>query len=222
MEDLVKISVLFTVKYGVNLELVNLDECNADEPDAVYFVSRTEKNNGISAIVRLIPEVEPNPAHTLSVAGGGSVLSTFYQPKPYYSGRDLYVLIPKTEMDVTHMLFYAYCIQLNKYKYNYGRQANRTLKDILIPSTIPQDFRGIEQVVLKSLQDISLDSLPVMNISHTEKISQMKPHKRIGLPDEELAEKYESGKAPMKKLMKAMLDTPPSNNEPKKIKKSQQ
>ncbi len=30
-------------------------------------------------------------------------------------------------------LFYSSCIEANKYKFNYGRQANRTLKDLLIP-----------------------------------------------------------------------------------------
>ena len=39
-------------------------------------------------------------------------------------------------MSVIEMLFYEKCISLNKYKYNYGRQANKTLKDILIPSKI--------------------------------------------------------------------------------------
>jgi hypothetical protein len=32
------------------------------------------------------------------------------------------------------MLFYCNCLRANKYKYNYGRQANRTLKDLLVPS----------------------------------------------------------------------------------------
>ena len=31
------------------------------------------------------------------------------------------------------MLFYCVCLRANKYRYNYGRQANRTLKDIMLP-----------------------------------------------------------------------------------------
>ena len=31
-------------------------------------------------------------------------------------------------------LFYCSCIEANKFRFNYGRQANRTLKDLLIPS----------------------------------------------------------------------------------------
>ena len=137
MNRLVKLSDLFDAKYGVNLELINLDQCNSTEKNAIPFVSRTEKNNGVSAYVYEMPIIEPNPAHTLSVAVSGSVLSTFYQPKPYYSGRDLYVLIPKKDFSPIEMLFYAKCISTNKYRYSYGRQANKTLRDILLPRTPP-------------------------------------------------------------------------------------
>lgn len=140
MNNLVKISDIFEIKYGVNLELVNLEQCNSTSFDSIPFVSRTEKNNGVSAYVYKLIDLEPNPGHTLSVAGGGSVLSTFYQPIPYYSGRDLYVLIPKNKMTEIEMLFYAKCIFSNKYKYNYGRQANKTLKDILIPKNAPKEL----------------------------------------------------------------------------------
>ena len=77
--------------------------------------------------------MEPNPPHTLSVAAGGSVLATFYQSEPYYSGRDLYYLVPKENLSVKEMLVYSKVISLNKHKYSYGRQANKTLKELLIP-----------------------------------------------------------------------------------------
>lgn len=141
LNDLIKISELFEIKYGVNLELVNMLECDINHPNAIAFISRTESNNGISAYVEEDFDISPNPAHTLSVAGGGSVLSTFYQPKPYYSGRDLYYLVPKVRMSVVEMFFYAKCISSNRYKYNYGRQANKTLKEIKIPKKIPQKLR---------------------------------------------------------------------------------
>jgi len=153
MNKLVKISDLFNVIYGVNLELVNLTQCKSTDKNAVPFVSRTENNNGVSAYVEMELDVEPNPAHTLSVAGGGSVLSTFYQSFPYYSGRDLYVLVPKIKMSVIEMLFYAKCISANKYKYNYGRQANKTLKNILIPSQIPEELKNKLTTYHKELEE---------------------------------------------------------------------
>src|SRR5690606_10133167 len=52
----------------------------------------------------------------------------------YYSGRDLYYLKPKLNLSKKQMLFYCIVIRSNKYRYSYGRQANKTLRDILIPS----------------------------------------------------------------------------------------
>jgi hypothetical protein len=160
MNKLVKISDLFEAKYGVNLELINLDQCNSTEKNAIPFVSRTEKNNGVSAFVYEMFNIEPNPAHTLSVAVSGSVLSTFYQPKPYYSGRDLYVLIPKKDFSTIEMLFYAKCISTNKYRYSYGRQANKTLRDILLPKTPPtklmNDLSAFKNVVSEKLKQSSI------------------------------------------------------------------
>lgn len=140
---MLEINEIFDVKYGVNLELINLDECEKNDSDSISFVSRTEKNNGVSAYVHKLTDVKPNPADTLSVAGGGSVLSTFYQGEEYYSGRDVYVLIPKKKYSEIEMLFYAFCIRQNKYRYNYGRQANKTLKDIIVPETMPESWRNL-------------------------------------------------------------------------------
>lgn len=124
-----KLSDLFDCWYGVNLELVNCQVSNKGIP----FVSRTSNNNGVVARVELIPGIEANPAHTLSLAGGGSVLSCFYQDEEYYSGRDLFILSPKETMTKNEMLLYSYIIEANKYKYNYGRQANKTFRDLMLP-----------------------------------------------------------------------------------------
>jgi len=129
---MIKIQDLFEVKYWVNLEFLDC-EPRLKSKWGISFVSRTAKNNWVVWCVEEIEDIEPNPWHTLSVAWWWSVLSTFYQKEPYYSWRDLYILIPKQELNELQMLYYAFAIESNKYKYNYGRQANRTLKDILIP-----------------------------------------------------------------------------------------
>jgi hypothetical protein len=126
----VKISDLFDVIYGSNLELNSLTKT----PDGINFVSRTAKNNGVSAKVKRIKNVAPIEGPVLSVAGGGSVLETFLQLEPFYSGRDLYVLRPKSTMTPDELLFYCCCVRANMFRYSYGRQANRTLKDLDIPS----------------------------------------------------------------------------------------
>lgn len=125
-----KVSDLFWVNYGVNLELNALEQ----DMNGINFVSRTSKNNGVSAKVKRISSVEPLPAGTITVAGGGSVMETFLQMAPYYSGRDLYYLTPKVAMSNEVKLYYCHCLRSNKYKFSYGRQANVTLPDLQIPT----------------------------------------------------------------------------------------
>lgn len=126
---LVPVSKLFKVVYGSNLELNALEI----DPEGVNFVSRTAMNNGVSAKVKLVDGLEPIEAGVLTVAGGGSVAETFLQPEPFYSGRDLFYLQPLVPMTVEQKLFFCMCIRANKFRFNYGRQANKTLPELLIP-----------------------------------------------------------------------------------------
>lgn len=126
---MVELQDIFNVKYGVNLELNKLSQT----VDGINFVSRTAKNNGVSAVVKKIEGKAPIPAGVITVSGGGSVLEAFLQPKPFYSGRDLYYLEPKFDLTDSQKLYYCACIRANKYRYSYGRQANRTLKYLKVP-----------------------------------------------------------------------------------------
>lgn len=142
-----KVRDLFTVKYGINMEL---DACEITKDKVgINFVSRIAVNNGVTARVKPIEGKTPQPAGILSCAASGSVLSTFVQTKPFYSGRDLYLLIPKVEMRLEEKLFYCHCIKMNAYRYRYGRQANKTLKDIELPP--PPDW----------LKTYTIDYLPI-------------------------------------------------------------
>ena len=124
----VRLDSLFDVVYGVNRDLNKMTIVEKGIP----FVSRKSGNNGISAFVSATHD-KFNPAHTISVAGGGSVLEAFYQPKKYYSGRDLFYLKPRENMSKEVMFFYCACIRKNKYRYSYGRQANKTMRSLLVP-----------------------------------------------------------------------------------------
>lgn len=127
---MVPLSEIFDVWYGVNLEVVNSEVV----PIGIPFVSRQSVNNGIVCHVKRMDDVEPNPSHTLSIAVSGSVLSTFYHDYEYYSGRDIYIAKPKVDLTKEEMLYYCYVIEQNKYRYNYGRGANKTFRSILVPS----------------------------------------------------------------------------------------
>lgn len=128
--DMVPIREIFEVSYGANLELNKMTV----DPNGIPFVGRSERNNGVTARVVEIAGKVTNPAGSLSIAGGGSVLATFLQLEPYYSGRDLFYAVPKIDMSNDTKLFYCLAIRLNRYRFNYGRQANRTLRDLLVPS----------------------------------------------------------------------------------------
>lgn len=143
----VPLSDLFYVEYGTDLELNKLKQ----DPSGINFVSRNRKNNGVVAKVLPIEGLEPNPAGTISVAlGSSSVLFSFLQEEPYYSGRDLAYLTPKIDMTKKQLLFYCSCIIKNRYKYNYGRQANKTIGKLLIPciDDIPE---WVEKIELKDI-----------------------------------------------------------------------
>ncbi len=131
-----KVEELFVVRYGLNLELNSLIR----DDDGINFVSRTAKNNGVSAKVKPVSYIKPLPAGTITVAGGGSVMESFLQTSPYYSGRDLYYLTARVPMTNEQKLFYCLCLRKNKYKFSYGRQANVTLPDLQMPTldSIPE------------------------------------------------------------------------------------
>ena len=153
--ELAKLSEIFNIYYGNSLELNSLDIVNNDI-EGINFVSRTSKNNGISAIVKKHKNVIPFKAGLITVAVGGSVLETFLQPKQFYTGYHVMILEPKEKITDIQKLFYCYCIKRNKYRYNYGRQANRTLKDIEIPKKIPNWVNNLK------LQDYSELSEPML------------------------------------------------------------
>lgn len=129
-----KVEDLFEVEYGTNLELNHLKKVSSA---GINFVSRTRKNNGVSAIVERLNSIEPLPEGLITVATSGTVMESFVQPFPFYSGRDVYYLKPKKDMGLNLKLFYCMCLKRNKFKYSYGRQANRTLKSLELPDEIP-------------------------------------------------------------------------------------
>lgn len=129
----VPVSELFDVRYGHSLELNRLLRTGSE--NGVAFVSRKMGDNGISAFVEPIPDVEPAPAGDISCAlGGNGVLTTHLQEQPFYVGRDVAILRPKVVLSKAQILFYCLCIKSNRFRYSYGRQANKTLRSLLIPA----------------------------------------------------------------------------------------
>jgi len=130
-----KVKDLFELQQGNGFELIHI---GAAENSNVNFVSRTSQNNGVVAKVDKVEDTEPFSAGNITVALGGSVLSAFVQLKPFYTAFHIMVLEPKLDMTLAEKLYYCMCIKVNAYRYSYGRQANKTLKDIELPDAIPK------------------------------------------------------------------------------------
>jgi hypothetical protein len=127
------VSDVFDVRYGHSLELNVLEQSNSK--DGVAFVSRQMGYNGISAYVSPIAGLEPAPAGEISCAlGGNGVLTTYIQERDFYCGRDVAILRPKVNLTKLQILFYCLCIKANRYRFGFGRQANKTLSKLRVPS----------------------------------------------------------------------------------------
>lgn len=128
---------LFDIEYGQSLALNALTQTTNES--GVAFISRTAKNNGISAWVEPILGVDPFPAGLLTVClrSRNYTLSTFVQVQPFYCGYHIYVLRPKEPMELREKLWWAQCIQANRYRYNFGRQANTSFANLTLPDVVP-------------------------------------------------------------------------------------
>lgn len=160
---MVELQEIFDINYGHSLELNKLTEFS----DGINYISRTAKNNGVSARVLQPDRLEPIQGGTITVSLGGSVLEAFLQNEPFYTGYHIYCLVPKAKMSTAEKLYYCACIRANKYRYSYGRQANRTLRQLLVPSLseIPSwindvdlnPFKGASQAITTNIK-IDLDT----------------------------------------------------------------
>ena len=133
MTKLVPLSDLFETRYGHSLELNRLKQISREQ-GGIPFVSRKMGDNGIAAYVEPLPEITPAPAGELTCAlSGNGVLSTFVQDEPFYTAFHVACLRPIESMSLDELLYYCTCIKANRFRYSYGRQANKTLKDLLLP-----------------------------------------------------------------------------------------
>lgn len=138
-----QINKLFDVEYGNNLELDSC-ELSTDETDKINFIARTRENNGVTAHIKRIKGLNPSPGGIITVAGSGSsTLSAFLQENEFYSGYHLFLLIPKDTYSAECKRFICVCLERNKYKYGYGRQANKTLPYIKIKLPIRHNKAGL-------------------------------------------------------------------------------
>ncbi len=130
---LISLNEIFDIRGGHSLDLNKLTI--STEKEGIAYVSRKSGDNGISAYVKKISSIRSGKAGELTCAlSGNGVLSTFIQERDFYTSYHVAILTPKFELTKMEKFFYCYSILENQYRFNWGRQANKTLKDIQIPS----------------------------------------------------------------------------------------
>ena len=147
---------VFDISYG------NKFDVNKMSKGEINFVGRSASNNGVTCTVRKVVGIEPYKDGLITVALGGSVLSTFLQPAPFYTGQNVAVLSPKISLSTAEKLCYCTYINANAYRFTAcGREANRFLAEILIPS---RDF--VSRIVKETdVERFSDSSKPLLNKS---------------------------------------------------------
>lgn len=147
---MIPLSDIFDIEYPKTLVLTD----QKLDANGTIFVSSKGTDNGISARVAEIPGRKKYKAGAITVALKGSVMSAFLQVEDFYIAHQTAVMYPKVKMTDEEKLFYCACLTANKYRFNYGRQADRTLKNMLVPAEIP-----------KGLKSIIIDNVPVIDKS---------------------------------------------------------
>lgn len=104
------------------------------ETGPVPFVTSTSRNNGVAGYVAPIKSAKLFKEGAITVPLKGSVMVAHLQPNPFYCAHQIAVLYPKQLMTEQQLLFYVACLRANKYRFNYGRQADRTLRTLEVPA----------------------------------------------------------------------------------------
>jgi hypothetical protein len=163
MTTVVPLDSLFEISSGHQLALVHLKETS--EADGIAYVARSHRNNGITAWVEPITDLEPAPAGCISVAlrSRNQSLASFVQPRPFYTSYHVAILTPLQPMTLAAKLWYCGCIESNRFRFNFGRQANRTLGTLKVPSEIPA---WVESTAYRRMKRETQQHPPMLHAAH--------------------------------------------------------
>lgn len=188
---------LFRMRNGHGLSLNKLTRTSP--PEGINFVGRAAENNGVTA--RVLPPhgitLGQRGELTVALSGQGGVLSTFVQPEPFVCGFHIAILTPIDDsMTFNEKIWWARCIYANRYRYSFGRQANRSLMTLMLPDDVPNFVNEIpapetSEAVGRAVQE----AIPLPSIAHWRKwrladLFDIKKGKRL------IARECEPGKTP--------------------------
>lgn len=145
-----KLSSLFNVEKPKTL----IYSEQVSDPDGVNFVSSSGKNEGKIRRVKHSAKNKLYQNGSITVPLKGSVLMAYVQPENFYVAHQIAVLTPiEPTMPMEIKQYYCLCIRQNAYRYNYGRQADKTLEDLELPDKIPSFVNE------KNFQKVSDDAI---------------------------------------------------------------
>lgn len=190
---MVALDKIFDLKSGNDLELCYL----TPDIDGIDFVSRTSKNNGVSSKVARVHGVDPIPGGTISVSMGGSVMEAFFHENEYYTGYHMKILVPKIDLSIDQIMYYCMCIKANKFKYSFGRQANKTISSLLVPDVteIPNWAKGEKDIHVDDIPSYFLEEGYEKACWYLDNVNQNEFEKRY-------SKKYANSQIPSKEIVK--------------------
>ena len=134
----------------------------------------------------------------------------FYQPVPFASTEDVHIFNPKFEMNVYTALFFVTVLKMEKYRYNYGRKwGMKRMNDTYIK--LPATPKGEPDFLLmeKYIKSVPYSSSLMENVVKAQSKTAIVRKINVGLTDEELVAKYDTGdKLDFEKALKQMSKTP--------------
>lgn len=146
----VKLIDFFEILATLQDDKINFVLGEINDVDALPFVSRTARNNGVTDYCS--PKQEKiNAGGVLTLALDGSTGSTFYQHHDFLSGQNIWILKPRMEKIVEFSpLIALYLVTtirkaVGAYTYNLGLTKTR-LQKVLI--NLPLDSEGCLDVTL--------------------------------------------------------------------------
>ena len=148
--DMVPLNNIFEISRGNKFNFNKMVKSSTGE-QSIAFIGRSGSGNGLTAFVEKVEDIEPYESGLITVALGGSALSSFVQPWPFYTAQNIDVLHPRFDMSLDVKLYYCLCIEANRFRYStYGREANRTLPTIEVPALdhIPSWVNGVSKTAV--------------------------------------------------------------------------
>jgi len=164
----VKLTDLFSIESSLQDDKINFDVADINDIDALPFVSRTAKNNGVTDYCS--PRAgKINKGGVITLALDGSTGSTFYQHHDFLSGQNIWILRPVpervTDFSPRVALYLVSTITKAVSAYTYNLSLTKTrLKNISINAPMNDDGTLDVTWILREMNNLRhiglLDELP--------------------------------------------------------------